>query len=85
MTEAIELVYPETLHQTCIVHLTRASTAFVSHKDRKPVCNGLKPIIKPSTETALEAFDAAEAMPKWSAAMPQFAILFSDQFTRGLS
>ena len=26
--------YPQTLHQTCIVHLIRASTSFVSHKDR---------------------------------------------------
>nr|WP_231289320.1 hypothetical protein [Sutterella wadsworthensis] len=24
MTEAIEVVYPQTLHQTCIVHLIRA-------------------------------------------------------------
>ena len=168
MTEAIESVYPETLHQTCIVHLIRASTAFVSHKDRKAVCNGLKPIYQAidadAAEAALEAFEASEmgkrypsigqiwrrawaqvipffqfapeirtliyttnsieglnrairkviktrtlfstedaarkliylaiknftaswkrATPKWSAAMPQFAILFGDRFTRGLS
>ena len=64
MTEAIESVYPETLHQTCIVHLIRASTAFVSHKDRKAVCNGLKPIYQAvdadAAEAALEAFEASE-------------------------
>ena len=33
--EAIGVVYPETLVQTCIVHLIRNSLAFVSWKDRK--------------------------------------------------
>ena len=58
MTEAIETVYPQTLHQTCIVHLIRASTAFVSHKDRPAVCKELKPVyqavdagICPTTES----------------------------------
>ena len=32
MTQAIEAVFPQAQHQTCIVHLIRASTAFVSHK-----------------------------------------------------
>ena len=31
MTKAIETVYPKTMHQTCIVHLLRNSTAFVSY------------------------------------------------------
>ena len=44
MTQAIEAVFPQAQHQTCIVHLIRASTAFVSHKDRKAVMAGLKPI-----------------------------------------
>ena len=44
MTKAIETVFPQTEHQTCIVHLIRASTAFISHKDRKAVCALLKPI-----------------------------------------
>ncbi len=37
MTKAIETVYPKTIHQTCIVHLLRNSTAFVSYKDLKGV------------------------------------------------
>ena len=56
MTQAIEAVFPQVQHQTCIVHLIRASTAFVSHKDRKAVMAGLKPIYQANTpEEALAA------------------------------
>ena len=34
--EAITTVFPDTVVQTCIVHLIRHSLAFVSWKDRKP-------------------------------------------------
>ena len=44
MTQAIEATFPATLHQTCIVHLIRSSTAFISHKDRPAVCKALKAI-----------------------------------------
>lgn len=44
MTKAIETVYPETMHQTCIVHPLRNSTAFVSYKDLKQVMKELKGI-----------------------------------------
>lgn len=60
MTQAIEATFPQTLHQTCIVHLIRNSTAFVSLKDRKAVCDGLKPVYQAvdadAAERALEAF-----------------------------
>ena len=46
MTQAIEAVFPQAQHQTCIVHLIRA---FVSHKDRKAVMAGLKPIYQANT------------------------------------
>src|SRR5919198_924505 len=35
--EAITTVYPETIVQTCIVHLIRNSLAFVSWKDRRAI------------------------------------------------
>ena len=58
MTQAIEAVFPQAQHQTCIVHLIRASAAFVSHKDRKAVMAGLKPIYQANTpEEALAAFE----------------------------
>lgn len=64
MTQAIEAVFPQAQHQTCIVHLIRASTAFVSHKDRKAVMAGLKPIYQANTpEEALAALEAFENSP----------------------
>ena len=60
MTEALEVVLPRTEHQTCIVHLIRSSTAFISHRDRKAVCDGLKPVYQATdaveAERALEVF-----------------------------
>ena len=53
MTKALETVFPKTEHQTCIVHLIRASTAFISHADRKAVCDALKTIYQ-----AVDAVDA---------------------------
>src|SRR6516162_7750250 len=44
--EAITSVYPQTLVQTCIVHLIRNSLAFVSWKDRKLILPGIKAIYR---------------------------------------
>lgn len=59
--EAIEAVYPKTIVQTCIVHMIRSSTRFVSYRDRKRVTGALKPVYTAPTreaaEAALEAFD----------------------------
>ena len=44
MTQAIEAVFSQAQHQTCIGHFIRASTVFISHKDRKDVMAGLEPI-----------------------------------------
>ena len=64
MTNALETVFPRTEHQTCIVHLIRASTAFISHKDRKAVCALLKAIYGATdavtAEKALEALEQSE-------------------------
>lgn len=71
MTEAIETVYPQTLHQTCIVHLIRASTAFVSNKDRPAVCKELKPIYQAvdaeAAESALDRFESSEMGKRYPA------------------
>lgn len=39
-------MFPETLVQTCIVHLIRSSLAFVSWKDRKQILPDLKAIYR---------------------------------------
>ncbi len=58
--EAIEAVFPDTLVQTCIVHLIRASLNFVNWKERKAIAANLKPIYRAATaemaERALDAF-----------------------------
>ena len=60
MNEALESVFPEALHQTCIVHLIRASTIFVPQKDRKAVCDALKPIYQ-----AVDASEAEKALERF--------------------
>ena len=44
--EAITSVFPETIVQTCIVHLLRNSMDFVPYKDRKAVATALKDIYR---------------------------------------
>lgn len=59
--EAITAVFPETLVQTCIVHLLRHSLDFVSWKDRKAVAAALKDIYRAKDaatgEKALQDFE----------------------------
>lgn len=56
--EAVAATWPEATVQTCVVHLIRAATRFVSYKDRKAVAAALKPIYQAVNEdAALEAFD----------------------------
>jgi len=53
--EAIGAVYPQTILQTCIVHLIRSSLRFVSWKDRKQVMPDMKAIYRAeSAEAARE-------------------------------
>jgi putative transposase len=60
--DAIQAVFPETVVQTCIVHLIRYSMSFASWKERKAVAAALRPIYgAESAETAAAALDAFEA------------------------
>ena len=52
--DAINAVFPETLVQTCIVHLLRHSLDFVSWKDRKAVAAALKEIYRAKDAVAGE-------------------------------
>jgi putative transposase len=60
--EAITTVYPQTIVQTCIVHLIRNSLAFVSWKDRRAIMPSLKAIYQAEAadiaRTRLEEFEA---------------------------
>lgn len=45
--EAINAVFPQTVVQTCIVHLIRHSMDFASWKDRKQVAQALRAVYRP--------------------------------------
>lgn len=87
MTQALEATYPKAEHQTCIVHLIRASTAFISHRDRKGVCDALKPIYQATdaeqAQKALQGFESSELGKRypavaqvWRNAWPQVVPFF---------
>lgn len=62
--EAIEATWPDSLVQTCVVHLIRASMRFVSYGQRKAVAAALKTVYQAPNETAaraaLQEFAASE-------------------------
>ena len=68
--EAVQVVFPKTQIQLCIVHIVRNSLRYVSTKDRKEVAKDLKEIYNSPTldaaEQKLEVF--AE---KWSSKYPR--------------
>jgi putative transposase len=61
--EAIEAVFPQTVVQTCIVHLIRRSLRYVPRREFDKVAKDLKPIYTATdadaAQRALEAFDQA--------------------------
>jgi putative transposase len=60
--EAIEAVFPRTVVQTCIVHMIRNSTRFVSWTQRKALCADLRRVYgAPTEEGALTALGEIEA------------------------
>ncbi len=86
--EAITAVFPDTVVQTCIVHLIRYSMQFASWKERKLVVSALKPIYRAeSAEAAASALSDFEAgawgrkypaivqswRRNWAAVIPFFA------------
>ena len=59
--EAINAVFPETIVQTCIVHLIRNSMSFASWKDRKLIAQALRSVYRAETpEAGLAALEAFE-------------------------
>ena len=67
--EAIEAMFPQTVVQTCIVHLIRHSLRYVPRRQYDQVVKDLKPIYTAtdvdSAQDALEAFDQ-----KWGQQLP---------------
>jgi putative transposase len=67
--EAIEAIFPQTVVQTCVVHLIRHSLKYVPRREREQVARDLKPIYTAvdadTAQQALEAFDE-----KWGKRFP---------------
>lgn len=71
--EAITAAFPETLVQTCLVHLIRNSTQLAAWKERKALSQALKPIYQADhAEAAERALDEFEAGP-WGKRFPTVA------------
>lgn len=78
--EAINAAFPQTLVQTCVVHLLRNALAYVSYQDRRQVVAALKPIYQaPTADAALLALDAFEASP-WGRKYQTIAPLWRRQW-----
>lgn len=84
--DAIQVEYPDTRIQLCIVHLVRNSLRYVAWKDYKAVTADLKRVYRSATEAeagqALEDFEAAwgEKYPRigksWRSHWPHVITLF---------
>lgn len=65
LKEAIEVVYPMVEFQRCIVHMIRNTTAFVSYKERKELCEDLKTIYTASNADIAYG-NLLELQEKWA-------------------
>jgi putative transposase len=73
LAEAIEIAFPRTTVQTCIVHLIRNSLEYASWKHRKAVARALRPIYSAATaEAALQELDDFER-GEWGEKYPTIA------------
>ena len=78
--EAIEVVYPHTEVQLCIVHLVRASLNYVPWKLRKPVAADLQSIYRAATASEAEQH-LQELEGKWKA-YPSVSQVWRRNWTR---
>lgn len=82
LPEAITSVFPDTVVQTCVVHVIRNAMKFVSHQDRKQLVKSMKAIYTaPSVEAAELALKDLDAewgrhypgvVDVWRRAWPEF-------------
>lgn len=82
LPEAVEATWPNSMVQTCIVHLIRAANRWVSYGDRKAVSAGLRAVYNASNadtaKAALDEFAASEMGKKY----PQSAKVFYDAWDK---
>jgi putative transposase len=72
--QAIEVAFPQTQGQTCIMHLPRHTRSFASYKDRKAVAAVVTVIYTASNaetaEVALATFEQSDLATKYPAITP---------------
>lgn len=79
--DAIEAAFPQTIVQTCIVHMVRSSTRMVAYKNRRAVAKHLRTIYTATTEaSALAALDAFAA--EWDDKYPSISKSWRDNWSR---
>lgn len=79
--EALEAGFPQTIVQTCIVHMVRNSTNMVAWKNRKKLAADLKRVYRaPTEQAALQALDDFEAT--WSSKYPSVAASWRNNWGR---
>lgn len=88
LPEAVEATWPNSMVQTCTVHLIRAANRWVSYQDRKAVSGMLRDIYTAVNEdtarASLDAFETSELGQKypqlikvWREAWERFAAVFA--------
>lgn len=81
MTEAIEATWPQTIHQTCVVHLLRNSFAYASRAHWGEIAKDLRPVYTAKTEAAaLERF--LEFTEKWEDRYPAIVRLWTNAWAQ---
>jgi transposase-like protein len=77
LPEAISAVWPQTIVQTCLVHLLRNSFTYASKKDWAAIAADLRPVYTaPSEQAALDAF--AVFGEKWEKKYPAIIRLWTN-------
>jgi putative transposase len=77
LPDAVGTVWPQTIVQTCIVHLLRNSFRYASKKDWSAIAKDLKPVYTaPSEQAALDRF--AEFGEKWEKRYPAIIRLWTN-------
>ncbi len=77
LPDAVAQVWPQTIVQTCIVHLLRNSFRYASRKDWSAIAKDLKPVYTaPSEQAALDRF--AEFSQRWEARYPAIVRLWTN-------
>lgn len=70
-------MWPQTIVQTCVVHLLRNTYAYASRKDWSDIAKDLKPVYTaPSEQAALDRF--AEFSDKWEKRYPAIIRLWTN-------